>query len=425
MPVIAGQLTGCAVRNGRHSTPTVPTASLLPFGARAGGASYGDGVIVIYPDTNSLYGDLLMRGRSSGELLALLSPGEIEVRLSPVVVEEARRQLQERAHVAVQGIRQSARRVRKDFDPVPDEITEQLITGIEAQSSSALKPLLEHPACKMLPWSTVSARVLVARELDGRRPTLLKGDHTVGLRDTVIWHDLLELVDRLGDEHQVIFITADKGFLDDGALHPDLVAEVGSLRLPAARLRVVADLARAATVVGTLTDRERALRTTLLDTVQFLDRDLWLNRDETVNEAPLPHELRNPTLEAVEGVEILAIGDGEPARCVATALLAFHGVVDMEDVLSIELDPAWSVTTFGAAPGTTDFTMQAAVTATIYTEISYDRENRTTTLLDRRVVWTDEEQRLWREDRDMHQSLLDVDSDLWGGSPTDERDDPL
>ena len=38
MPVIAGQLTGFPVRNGRHSTPTVPTASLLPFGARAGGA---------------------------------------------------------------------------------------------------------------------------------------------------------------------------------------------------------------------------------------------------------------------------------------------------------------------------------------------------------------------------------------------------
>lgn len=183
-------------------------------------------MIVIYLDTNALYADPRMTGRASQNLLSLLERGSIEVWLSPVVVAEVERQLHESATEAVNKIESAIRKLPRYFDDVDDALTTAITAPFGVQAQQALLPLLAHPACKVLDWSGASAQELVQRELERRRPTLVKSGQSVGLRDTVIWHDLLDMLSDLMSDDEVIFVTDDGGYLDGDTLATSLVEEV-------------------------------------------------------------------------------------------------------------------------------------------------------------------------------------------------------
>lgn len=138
---------------------------------------YSPKVIVIYPDTNALHSDLLMQRKLSSELLQLLDEGVVEVRLSPVVVAEADRQVRESVEATLKDITTSVTKAKRGLG-LPEASTKALLSAlaeeITAMGDKALAPLLAHDACEVIEWSGVSAQDLVERELERRKPVLEK-----------------------------------------------------------------------------------------------------------------------------------------------------------------------------------------------------------------------------------------------------------
>lgn len=372
-------------------------------------------MIVIYLDTNALYADPRMTGRSSQDLLSLLGPGGIEVWLSPVVVAEVERQLDESATEAVNKIESAIRKLPRHFDDVDEALTKAITAPFGVQAKQALLPLLEHPACKVLDWSGVSAQELVRRELERRRPTLVKSGQSVGLRDTVIWHDLLDMLSDLMPDDEVIFVTDDGGYLDGDTLVASLVGEIEARVCSAesivdggtTHVQVLRGISHVYEQLADRSVRDKAIRLALVGMVEHLDEELWRRRDIAVRSAILPPGFTNPTLEATERIEIVSIGDGEPALCVARALLVFHGTVSTYDYIETELGE-WDITTLGVAPGGNDFAVRFTTSATITTEISYDPEAKTAAVGKGRVQWPDQGLLAYRREEAIYEAMVDA-----------------
>lgn len=370
-------------------------------------------MIVIYPDTNALFQDPRMRSKMSSDLIAMLKPGEIELWISPVVVAEIERQLREAASGAVENVRKAFRSLRPKFDDVDGELLGKILEPLEVQGKQALTPLLSNPACKVLDWSKVSAQELVHRELERRKPTLLKDNQSVGLRDTVIWHDLLEMLPKLTMTDEVIFVTRDKGYLEGDSLDASLATEIdqrgqkyGGPVTPFPNLDVMPSLNHVVEVLSSHSPRQKAIRLALLEMVEHLDEELWRKGDVSVRSAHLPRGFNAPTLEAVSGVEIVKIGTGQPAACIAQANLVFHGIVPAFDYF--ELEEAWNIKTLGVRPGGNEFAVQFLTTATVYADIDYEASAQKASVIQGRVVWTDEEHRLFKLEELEWEARLDA-----------------
>lgn len=294
-------------------------------------------MIVIYPDTNALHSDLLMQRKLSSEFLELLDEGVVEVRLSPVVVAEADRQVRESMEAASREITTSIAKAKRAFG-LPESSTKALLstlTGdIAAVSDRVLAPLLAHDACSVIEWSHVSARDLVERELERRKPVLEKSGQSVGLRDTIIWHGLLDLLDTLdsGDDF-VIFVSADSGFTTDGALHDELEEEVDGGWWDGNHLRVATSLASAvlearklANLIG---EREGTLSAALISYIECFDGSEWgffpRGMNVSYHGASFPYGMEEAMLISVDGVEVDRVGDRNPAECVGYADFTFSG----------------------------------------------------------------------------------------------------
>lgn len=354
-------------------------------------------MIVIYPDTNALHSDPRMLGRTSQNLLSLLEPGKVEVWLSPVVVEEVERQLREAAEKAIKDIESVVGKLPRQFDDVDMSLLEKITAPFLTQGQQALTPLLAHPACKVLDWSSVSAQELVQRELDRRKPTLLKNGQSIGLRDTVIWHDLLDAVSDLTMIDEVIFVTADGGYLADGTLDGALAQELekrvqGAEPIPGGttNVRVLGGVSHVYEQLSDRSARDKAIRLALIDLVEHLDEELWRKRDVAVQSAILPPWFTNPTLEATERIEIVSIGEGNPARCVARAFLVFDATVSIHGFIDMDVE-SWDIVTLGVTPSGNHVAIRFTTTATISAEISYDTDAKTASVGKGRVEWEDRE----------------------------------
>lgn len=371
-------------------------------------------MIVIYPDTNALYGDPRMRGRTSQDLLSVLEPGKVEVWLSPVVVAEVERKLRESAAEAAKDIESALGKMPHQFDRVDTSLVEKVTTPLITQAQQALTPLLAHPACKVLDWSNVSAQELVQRELERRKPTLLKGTQSIGLRDTVIWHDLLDMLSDLTFIDEVIFVTADGGYLSDGELDSSLARELekhvqGGEPIPdgTTNVQVLGGLRHAYEQLADRSARDKTIRLALVESVEHLDEELWRRRDVAVQSAILPPGFTNPTLEATERIEIVSIGEGNPARCVARAFLVFHATISIYDLVGMDVDP-WDIEALGVTPGGNNMAVRFTTTATITAEISYDSEAKTASVDKGRVEWEDRELLALKREEAMHEAMFDA-----------------
>lgn len=353
-------------------------------------------MIVIYPDTNALHADLLMRRKFSSEFLELLDEGVVEVRLSPVVVAEAGRQVREIVEATRKEITTSIAKAKRALG-LSESTTKALISTlageIAAVGDKALAPLLAHDACVVIEWSDVRAQDLVERELERRKPVLEKSGQSVGLRDTIIWHGLLDLLDALdsGDDF-VIFVSADSGFTNDGALHDELEEEVDGGWWGGNRLRMATSLAAAvlearklANLIG---EREGTLSAALINYIESFDGSEWgfFLRDLNVSDygASFPYGMEDAMLISVDGVEVDRVGDGNPAECIGYADFTFSGrmhPMDFQDADQSNLEM-----TGGDADGIEVF-VEFTARAEIVAEIEFDLESLYAEIAGASVSW--------------------------------------
>lgn len=314
--------------------------------------------LILFPDTNVLFTDPLFASERASALLDELKLGEIEVRLSPVVLAELRRHCSDRAASTREQGKKLVEAVRR-HPSGPD--TAEIVAALEDaqkqlddESELVLAPLLDHPATELLDWPRANSEDLVRRELDRRRPTIETQRGSIGLRDTLIWQNLLEVVDEF-PEASVLLITQDHGFFDEArpVLHSDLIEELEEHEA-VERVTVVEGLPAA--LLETLkfkdvvTVRTAHITETLISYAQQLCELQWgwaynardgLTQGETAP-ATLPSYLEDSSLTFVEFLKVVDIGDGIPARCFFEAHLEFDASMSSSEYFAGEYpDVEW------------------------------------------------------------------------------------
>lgn len=308
--------------------------------------------IKVYLDTNALYSDHFIEKDYSRDFLSLLCEDRVEVCVSPMVVAEKRRQVS----VAVKA---DAKKLRKDVSEIAQKwgvdrslISDQvdaLVSSMEERASHALGPLLDHPACTVLPHSAVTAEELVQRELDELRPTKLSGDQSTGLRDTVIWHTILEDLEE-GSDDVLILVTNDKGFLraDKGGLHAHLVADLEDHEVEPHRFMTQPDFVSTNLAIRELTEviskREATIQRAFLDYLQQIDTLDWSDRelpDGSWQEAETyPVQIPANMVEAqVTMIEVESVDEPtsqHPSRCGAVVSVIFEGFMSSSEYFAEE-----------------------------------------------------------------------------------------
>lgn len=365
---------------------------------RSCGAGYPRCVIVIYPDTNALHADLVMQRKLSTDFLGLLEAGAVEVRLSPVVVAEANRQVEENVDGARKDITTAISKAKRNF-ALPDESTAELISALETELGTkrdqALAPLISHGACTIIDWSRVSAEELVERELERRKPVLEKSGQSIGLRDTVIWHGFLEVLDDLDrDEDFAIFVSGDGGFVTDGELHDDLESEIDGGWLEGPRIRVATSLASAMLEVEKLRsligEREAALSAALIAYIENFENTEWgsfswgISPRPSIGHADFPFGFEDAELVSVSGVEVDVVGERNPAECIGYADFTFRGrmhPMDYQDSLYSEVSMVG-----GDVDGYVVY-VEFEARAEILTEIEFELESMHASVVYASVSW--------------------------------------
>lgn len=185
-------------------------------------------MLIIFPDANALFGDPLLTKDGGRALLGALRPGAAEMHISPVVMAELARQRADRVRTEAEGVRARLEKLGRlaSADPKPAvDATDALVSEALQWGDRRWAEITGAPAVVALPWPQTPLRELVERELARRRPYIDKKDGSIGQRDTVIWLGLLAVAeDRPHDD--IVFVTADNGFLDRHALHPDLMDDL-------------------------------------------------------------------------------------------------------------------------------------------------------------------------------------------------------
>lgn len=278
----------------------------------------------------------------------------MEVALSPVVLAETRRHAEEAGAQTVSDVRGSLRNVtRKHGVPTAsaEEAIDTILRKVHRAASEALTPLTGHAACNVLEWPRVDSEQLVQRELDRKLPTQLRDKQSTGLRDTVIWHGLLEMMQGLNEQDRVLFVTADRGFLDGDFLAPSLAEELEDEGVDVSQLQVVTRLENALTAVeerrALLTRQEGAVQQAVIDYMAAFDGRTWATVDVS-REAPARYGVEEGVVVAVDSITIESTFGSPPTTIEATAEITISGwmrseeyVQDYSDVVDLMDGEIW------------------------------------------------------------------------------------
>ena len=289
-------------------------------------------MLLIYPDTNALFGDPLLHFRGK-KLLDVLVPGLVEVRLSPVVLGELKRQVREQAEKTKNELPRVIRKTLaghtvdyKIFNPLVAEAQRLL----DAESGQVLQTLLEKDTCTLCHWPEVDAEELTRRELERRKPSLESGNQSVGLRDTLIWHGLLEILGNLEPDDRVVFVSKDKGFIDGEFLHDELIDEIYEEGLEAESVEVALSLPEAIVhanrFLNRISQREADIRETVTRFLRDLVGEDWL-RVAPRSSGFTTYGIEDATIQDVDNIEVLEVEDSRPSTCSARADFVLEGVM--------------------------------------------------------------------------------------------------
>lgn len=310
--------------------------------------------MVIYPDSNSLFGDWRLSKPYSLDFLKVLEDGVVEVGLSPVVVAETKRHASREAETALNGLRRSIRSLSHNWDAapsIPEKETERIESSVRQRSEDALGALLRHGACRVLEWTEITAKELVERELAELRPVKLSGDQSIGLRDVVIWHTVLDHLDTLDEDDRVILVTQDDGFLTKKkALHPHLVNDLRKRGIDPERVSVEPDLVavtlEAQKFRQLLSTRDAEAREFFLDYVRSFSEQDWSEKTADLDWSVVndPNDFYN-----MDGIDVVAadIEDietevaSDSVLCAVTVELTFEGSMEASEYFSGEFNVEW------------------------------------------------------------------------------------
>ncbi|MFT7712202.1 PIN domain-containing protein [Clavibacter tessellarius] len=304
-----------------------------------------------YPDSNAFYSDRFLRRPYSAQFVEMLDEEGIDVILSPIVVLESKRHARDKAKEAIKALNRAIRSA--EHETQIDGLTikraaDDLQGPVLEKAGSALSPILTHPSAHTLAMPTISGADLVKRELDRRRPFLDKPAGSIGLRDMLIWQNLLETVDPDVDDIY-LFITKDKGFLDQDqtGLHDDLLEDLDELGIPRDMIRIVPDLARATVEARRLADliseRSAQIEQLLISYANYLGEYQWGMHfdpqdgglvDGETQPATLPWYLEDPMVTSAEYLETISIEEGAKAECVALYAIDFDAQISAQEYFS-------------------------------------------------------------------------------------------
>lgn len=185
-------------------------------------------VPVIVLDSNALFGARALLRSDLKKLLALSRMGLIMLVVPDIVVQELGRQWHLRLSDAAQMAKRGLRIVSKVLAEIGGEsVSVDLPSHGRDKFIAHMKQALSHWKATVPVAPTVTSDVLVAKDLDGRKPFSSDGK---GLRDALIWETVSVLCRSMrAPETLVVFVTANhKDFCVDKnlALHPDLAADL-------------------------------------------------------------------------------------------------------------------------------------------------------------------------------------------------------
>jgi hypothetical protein len=199
----------------------------------------------IVPDTNALFGDAPMVRATSKNVLNLLDAAQAVLVFSPIVLEELKRRRSDDVRDLARGIQTQAKklgsRAGTDTAAVAFEI-DKIAAQAQTRYQDRLNEILAMPGVVLGSWPSATAQEMVQRELARKRPFLDMEKGTIGHRDTAIWLGVVELAKHHVGE-QIVLVTADKGFLQGGHLHPDLESDLEEAGLTKSSVRVLNSLA--------------------------------------------------------------------------------------------------------------------------------------------------------------------------------------
>lgn len=182
-------------------------------------------------DSNALFDDPVMVRAVSKKVLALLVPARATLAFSPVVLGELDRQRRDDVEDLHAPIRSRVKKLAAfaGVDPVGLLTATQLIVdAADDRWTSRWNQILGDDNVEVGAWPEVDSQQMTKRELGRRRPFMDKDPGTIGHRDTLIWLGVVELA-RDDPDDDIIFVTADKGFLDGTDLHPHLIEDLDAV----------------------------------------------------------------------------------------------------------------------------------------------------------------------------------------------------
>lgn len=185
-------------------------------------------------DTNVLFDDPVMIRDAARRMLELLVPARATLIFSPVVLGELNRRRRddvEDLHAPTRSrIRKIAALAGVDSSALLAQ-TREMVEAADDRWSARWNEVLADSNVEVGVWPKVDSQQMAERELARRRPFMDKDPGTVGHRDTLIWLGVVELA-REDPDDEILFVTADKGFLSNSGLHPHLVEDLDQAGAP-------------------------------------------------------------------------------------------------------------------------------------------------------------------------------------------------
>ncbi|MCK9792907.1 PIN domain-containing protein [Isoptericola sp. 4D.3] len=180
---------------------------------------------VVFVDTTTTFGDLLLRRIDWMQLLTLCAKGEIRLVVPPVVIRESVRHWKRQAGQAVKNANDEIRKLTNSFGLDAGQGPSADLIDVGAHEKYLVDRLASVGA--ELPGLPTSATVekLLDRDLRERKPFATSGK---GFRDAINWETILEFLDDEAPVGKLFWVSKNSEDFGEGngRLHSDLIGEL-------------------------------------------------------------------------------------------------------------------------------------------------------------------------------------------------------
>ncbi|SIO53996.1 PIN domain-containing protein [Chitinophaga niabensis] len=199
-------------------------------------------------DTNSVNGDLRLKGPAIKKLINKATEQGYKMCFPEVVVAEMEKHFHERIEVALRGLRKSAKTLDELLGVnALDERSVKKWESLREKYPKTIKSTIAKFGGLILKEPTISKKEVMLKAVNRKKPFQDSGK---GLQDTLIWASILDLSKRYAErpsiiEPRIIFVTANHtDFCKSVALdlHDDLVEELENINVAPVVVKIVKSL---------------------------------------------------------------------------------------------------------------------------------------------------------------------------------------